>query len=220
MPSGKFLFFQSSRMFERLILPGYLVIFFCYMFYGRFGLTYALFVTPRAHFLALTSWIIASLALTLISLNTHWAYEGNFTRWQARPFKHFNAGSKWWCTARHGSIFFLCMAPLFIHFTQALPHGLLLYTGTPEVKELVVQSKSELSVRYRRSCTNRVVASSSGYRTGNLCLDSDQLYAEIKVGDTLIVEGNVNWVGLLVDKPLALRNADNGLERSVRNIIR
>ena len=54
------------------------------------------------------------------------------------------------------------------------------------------------------------------YRRDKLCLKSNELYAEVEVGDTLVVEGKANWMGLLVSKSLALRDADSGLERSVR----
>ena len=219
-PSDKFLFFQPSRVFERLIIPGCFITVFSWMLYIQRGLTYALYLTPGAYWLAVAACILACSALTLISLNTHWAYEGCLTRWQTRPWKKFNAGSKWWCVSKHGVVFFLSLSLLSVFFTQALPHGLLLYTGAPEVSELVVQSKGKLRSKYKRSCFKLVEASTIEYRSDKLCLKSDQLYAELNVGDTLIVEGRANWIGLLVDRPIALRDAESGLERSVRTIPR
>ena len=78
-----------------------------------------------------------------------------------------------------------------------------------------MEQKRELFARYKRSCKNLVEASSTEYRRDKLCLQSDQLYAALKVGDTLIVEGKANWIGLLVGRPIAVRDADSGLERSV-----
>ena len=202
------------------MIPGYFVIFFGAILYSLSSLTYALYLSPRAYWIAVAGWILSSSALTLISLNAHWAYEGNLTRWQARPLKNYNAGSKWWCAAKHGVVFFLCMVPLITHFTQVLPHWLLRYSGAPEVSELLVESKGRVSSRYKRGCENLVEVSSAKYRSDNLCLESDLLYAELKVGDTLIVEGKANWIGLLVDRPIAVRDADSGLERLVHVVPR
>ena len=195
--------------------PGCLIIVLGWMLYNYLGITYALFLTPRAYWLAVAAGIPAASALTLAFLNAYFAYEGNFTRWGARPWKNFNAGSKWWCAGRHGAIFSASMFFSVALLSQALPHGLLLYTGASEVSELVVQSKRRLHSKLYRNCDNLVVAKSTEYRSNNLCLQSDQLYAALKVGDTLIVEGKANWIGLLVDRPIAMRDADTGLERSV-----
>ena len=64
-PSDKFLFFQPSRVFERFILPGYFIIIFGWILYSYRGLTYALYLSPRARWLAVAGWILASSALTL-----------------------------------------------------------------------------------------------------------------------------------------------------------
>ena len=215
-PSDKFLFFQPSRVFERLMIPGFWILAIGWLLYNSHGLTYALFLSPRSYWLAVVAAILATSAITLISVNAHWAYEGNFTRWQTRPFKKYNAGSRWWCAARHGSIFLLCVFFLIGHFTRGLPHVLLLYTGSSEVSELVVQEKKDGSIsKYKRFCSHLYMTSSAEYRSGNLCLESEQLYAEINVGDTLIVEGKANWIGLLVNRLIAVRDGDSGPERSV-----
>ena len=214
-PSDRFLFFKPSLVFESFILPGYFIIFFGAITYSRRSLTYALFVSPNAYWLLISGWIIASFALSLIMLNVYWAYEGNYFRWQSRPWKHFDAGNKWWCAYKHAIILLLCMAPLFTHFMQVLPHRLLLYKGTSEVSELVVLSKGKAGSRSKRPCYNLVEASSTEYRSDRLCLKSDQLYSELEVGDTLIVEGKANWIGLLVDRTIAVRDAESGLKRSV-----
>ena len=74
---------------------------------------------------------------------------------------------------------------------------------------------SEHKAKICARSTNVVLQPALPNRSGT-CLESDQLYAELKVGDTLIVEGKSNWIGLLVDRPIAVRDADSGLERSVR----
>ncbi len=215
-PSDEFLFFQPSWGMERLYVPGFAVLFVASLVYAQVGLTYALFLSPLAYKFATGSVLVASSAITLLALNVYWAYEGNLTRRQKRPHKKFNNGSKYWCAFRHCFVAFICFVPLSIHFHEAIPHALLDSMGKPVIHELVVEKKIELNSRYRRNCRNPLVAHSLDYRSDNLCLDSNELYAEVNVGDTLIVEGKANWIGLLVDKPIALRDADSGLERSVQ----
>ena len=196
-------------------MPGCVVLVIAFFLYNQFGLSYALFLSPLGYLLAMIFLLVASTLLTLLALNVYWAYEGNLTRRQKRPNEYFKNGSKRWCVLRHCAV--VCASVLFLstHFHEALPHALLYLLGKPVVHELVVDEKGDSHYKGRRTCWNLVVAHSSEYRSDKLCLESNELYAEVEVGDTLVVEGKANWIGLLVSKPLALRDADSGLEHSL-----
>jgi len=219
-PSNDFLLFQPSFTQERLYVPSVVALFIGYYLYNQVGLSYALFLSPFAYWLATGAVLVASSTLTLLALNVYWAYEGNLTRQQKRPQKAFNDGSKKWCIYRHCLVFLMCVATLRIYFHEAIPHALLHYTGKPATHELLVEEKKNSYNKFRRSCSSLVAAHSLEYRSDKLCLESDKFYAEVNVGDVLIVEGKANWIGLLVDKPIALRDGESGNERSLRSVPR